>query len=97
MARREIVQDGRQWSGVVEATVAPQGTGQPGPDKGAANPHVSRVRKDQVEPEAGQQNPELSHRLAPRRAVGNRSRARPDLYSASARRWRRCLEIRQNR
>ena len=95
MARREIVQDGRQWSGLVEASVAPQGTGQPGPDKGDL--HISRVRKDQVESEPAQQNPELSHRLATRRAVGNRSRARPDLYSASARRWRRCLEIRQNR
>jgi len=94
MIRRDGARAGEQRS-VVGAVGVMQATDHgAAPHQGSADLNVSRPREDQTGAEGERQNRDRQYRLAARRAAGNRSRARPDKYSAAARRWRPGAEVR---
>jgi hypothetical protein len=89
MLRRDGAQDGRQRTGGVAAVEEIL--------QGAAELHVLLAQEDQAGAVGERQDRIHQCRPTARRAVGNRSRARPDVYSVTARRWRPGMEVRPNR
>jgi len=87
MVKRDGAQDGRQRGdaadedlGVVQVLDYRHA-----PHHGAVDLHISRPRENQAI--QGERQSRYQNRLTARRVAGNRSRARPDMYSAAARRW----------
>jgi hypothetical protein len=88
MFKRDGAQDGRQRvnDAVDDLGVVETVDYRHAPHQDAADPHIPRAQENQA-PQGERQNRGYQHRLTARRAAGNRSRARPDMYSSAARRW----------